>query len=133
LRFLIDCDVLLDVILDRAPHADHSSQLLDWAEACPGRAGVAWHTFATVYYMGGPNCLPFLRRLASFVVVPATGSRQLHRAFTLEMGDFEDAMQVSSAECFGAQFIVSRNLRDYIRSPIKAIPPKEALTLLKAT
>ena len=49
------------------------------------------------------------------------------------MGDFEDAMQVSSAECFGAQFIVSRNLRGYIRSPIKAIPPKEALTLLKAT
>lgn len=132
MRFLIDCDVLLDVILNRAPHAEDSSQLVDWAEAHPGRAGVAWHTFANVHYLAASPCLPFLRRLASFVIVPATGSAHLHRALHLEMGDFEDAMQVSSAECFAAQFIVTRNLRDYVRSPIKAIPPKAALTLLKS-
>ena len=76
--------------------------------------------------------MPFMRRLASFIIVPPTGSEHLHRAFTFGIEDFEDAMQVSSAECFSAQFIVTRNLRDYVRSPIKAVPPKNVLTILEA-
>jgi|GEM_PF-2320421 len=105
---------------------------MDWAEAHPGRAGVAWHTFSNIHYLGGPTCVPFMRRLASFIIVPPTGSEHLHRAFTFGIGDFEDAMQVSSAECFSAQFIVTRNLRDYVRSPIKAVLPKNALSILEA-
>ena len=132
MRFLIDCDVLLDVFLARPNHVQASSLLVDWAEAHPGRAGVAWHTFSNIHYLGGPTCVPFMRRLASFIIVPPTGSEHLHRAFTFGIGDFEDAMQVSSAECFSAQFIVTRNLRDYVRSPIKAVLPKNALSILEA-
>ena len=46
------------------------------------------------------------------------------------MPDFEDAMQVAAARACGAQAIVTRNARDFQRSPIPAIGPEDALTEL---
>ena len=43
------------------------------------------------------------------------------------MTDFEDALQVAAAHACGAQHIVTRNAKDYERSPIRAISPQEAL------
>jgi hypothetical protein len=39
-------------------------------------------------------------------------------------------MQVTTALAFGAQWIVTRNIRDYDLSPIKAIRPMDFVTLL---
>ena len=44
------------------------------------------------------------------------------------MTDFEDAMQVAAARACGAGHIVTRNVRDYERSPIPAVSPQAALT-----
>jgi predicted nucleic acid-binding protein len=44
------------------------------------------------------------------------------------MADFEDAMQVAAARACGARHIVTRNVRDYQRSPIRAVDPQEALS-----
>ena len=46
------------------------------------------------------------------------------------MRDFEDAMQVAAARACGASHIVTRNARDYARSPIPAIDADEALRIL---
>ena len=51
-------------------------------------------------------------------------------ATRLEMTDFEDAMQVAAARACGARFVVTRNTRDFRRSPIPAITPQEALEAL---
>ncbi len=42
-------------------------------------------------------------------------------AAELPMADFEDAMQVAAARACGARYIVTRNVRDYERSPIRAV------------
>jgi len=42
----------------------------------------------------------------------------------------QDAMQTAAAMLFGAQLIVTRNTRDYRRSPIKADTPLSILKLL---
>jgi len=44
MKVFFDCDVLLDVGLQREPHFDASARLLDWAERHPGRAALAWHS-----------------------------------------------------------------------------------------
>ena len=43
------------------------------------------------------------------------------------MSDLEDALQVAAAESWGADLVVTRNLRDYRRSPVKAISPDDFL------
>ncbi|MBI4419820.1 MAG: PIN domain-containing protein [Gemmatimonadetes bacterium] len=129
---LLDADVLIDVALDRAPHAEAAGQLLDQLERRPGSAYVAWHTIANVYYLvaparGGGEARDFVVDLIRFVAVAPTTTDSLRRAARLKMKDFEDAMQVAAAEACGAEVIATRNVRDYTKAPIRAAAPKALL------
>lgn len=126
---LLDTDILIDVVLDRAPHADHAVSLLELLEARPGTAFVAWHLISNFYYLvrpaqGHQKARDFLRELIRFVPIAPTTTRSLGQALQLEMTDFEDAMQVAAAMAAEADVIVTRNLRHYKKSPIRAAPPR---------
>lgn len=72
----------------------------------------------------------FIADLPSFVEVARTGTAAMRYAVSLPMADFEDALQVAAASACGARSIVTRNVRDFARSPIPAITPAEALARL---
>ena len=132
---LLDTDVLVDVALDRGVHADSAAQLLDKVENGDLRAAVAWHSMSNLYYLvapahGGVRTRDFIVQLVSFVDVAKTGTDAMRHAAELPLADFEDAMQVAAARACGARWIVTRNLRDYERSPIPAVSPRQALTEL---
>jgi predicted nucleic acid-binding protein len=128
MKILIDTDILLDVALDRAPFAAASGQILDWAENHPGSACVAWHTLANVAYLVKGNPRAFLRELLSFVMVPNTLTDVARQALELPIADLEDAFQAAAAQAFGADHIVTRNVKDYRRSPISAMAPEQFLS-----
>ncbi len=69
----------------------------------------------------------FIVELTRFVAVATTDTEAIRYAAALPMTDFEDAMQVAAARACGAEHIVTRNVRDFERSPIRAITPQEAL------
>ena len=130
---LIDTDVLIDIALDRRPHSEPASELLDRIERGAHSAYVAWHTVSNFYYLvassrGGTNARDFIVELTRFVEVAPTDTQALHYAAELPMADFEDAMQVAAARSCSARYIVTRNVKDFVRSPIPAITPQEALT-----
>ncbi len=132
---LLDTDVLIDVALDRRPHSGPSSELLDRIERGPRRAFVAWHTVSNFYYLvtsarGDADTRGFIVDLVRFVAVAPADTTALGYAASLPMTDFEDAMQVAAARACGARHIVTRNVRDFARSPIPAMTPPEALAKL---
>ena len=129
---LIDTDVLIDVALDRHPFSGPSSELLDRIESGSEGAYMAWHSVSNLYYLvspsrGGVNTRDFIVELTRFVGVAPADAESIRYATALPMDDFEDAMQVAAARACGARHIVTRNLRDYERSPIPALGPQEAL------
>ncbi len=129
---LLDTDVLIDVALDRRPHSDASSDILEWVESGGESACVAWHTVSNFHYMvnrelGGDSALGFILDLTRFVSVSATDTESVRYAARLPMPDFEDAMQVAAARACGARLIITRNIADYRQSPIPAITPAQAL------
>jgi predicted nucleic acid-binding protein len=133
---LLDADVILDVALDRTPHADASAALLLRLERRPYRAFVAWHTLANLYYLlrparGPGDAREFLVGLTTILLVAPTNTEDLRFAASLEMEDFEDAMQVAAARACGVPVIATRNLRHYRRAPIKARTPTQLLDDLK--
>jgi predicted nucleic acid-binding protein len=130
MRFFVDTDVLLDVVLERKPHFADSSRVLDWAEAHPGAAAVSWHGMANLHYLSKDGAEDIIRELLEFMELPRVGRSQMQEALSMGMPDLEDAMQVTTALAFGAQWIVTRNIRDYVLSPIKAIRPMDFVTLL---
>ena len=130
---LLDTDILIDIALDRHPHAGPAAELLDQIEHGAERAGIAWHTVSNFYYIvasarGGGNARDFIVELTRFVAVAATGTEAVRYAVDLPLADFEDALQVAAARACGARHIVTRNVRDYARSPIPAVEPREALS-----
>ena len=132
---LLDTDVLVDIALDRHPHSEAASELMDRIEHGAEAAYIAWHSVSNLYYLIAPtfgrvSARDFIVELTRFVSVATTGTEGIHYAAGLPMADFEDAMQVAAAQACGARYIVTRNIRDYERSPIRAVNPQQALSEL---
>jgi predicted nucleic acid-binding protein len=132
---LLDTDVLIDFALDRAPYAQGAADLLDALEKRPGTAFIAWHSISNFYYLASPKqgkqkTKGFLLDLARFVGIAATTTEHLLFAGQIAMSDFEDAMQVAAAVACRASAIVTRNLKDYAKSPIPAVEPQAALAAI---
>lgn len=125
---LLDTDVLLDVAMARE-FAAEGRAMLDWCHATPRSALVAWHTISNVYYLlkrGGPEieARRFVSELLRIADVVSEGTAAVRQALTLQMGDFEDALQVAAAFAGDAQCIVTRNIADYRGSPVPALTPR---------
>jgi predicted nucleic acid-binding protein len=134
---LIDTDVLIDLALDRDPHAGPASELFDYLEIRRRRAFVAWHSLSNFYYLVSPvhgkeSTQEFLVGLTRILTVAPSDTEALRFAVQLPLTDFEDALQVAAARACGASFIATRNTGDYRRSPIPALSPKSVLEELDA-
>ena len=132
---LLDTDILIDVALDRLPHAEEATEVLDRLQRGPKKAFVAWHTLSNFYYLVAPRrtgigAREFVEHLIRFVAVIPSGTDAIKYAAELPMADFEDAMQVAAARACGARYIITRNVSDFRRSPIPALTPRDALDTL---
>ena len=126
MRLFIDINVLLDVALLR-PGAPESARLL----ALCGRqheGWLAWHSVATLAYLierqpSDISSRDFIRGVLDWADIATTGRPDALAALDLPMRDFEDALQVAAAIACGAQFIITRNERDFRASPVPALSP----------
>lgn len=64
--------------------------------------------------------------------VATTGHSDAMHALELPMADFEDALQVAAAQACEAKYIITRNVRDFGKSPIVAVTPEKFLILRPA-
>ena len=97
---------------------------------------MSWHTVSNLFYVidrarGATSARDFIVGLVHYLSVAPTSTEAIRYAASLPMDDFEDAMQVAAARACGAEYIVTRNLSDFERSPIPAVTPQEALTRLR--
>lgn len=130
MRLLIEINVLLDVAL-RRPGAPESARLL----ALCGRqheGWLAWHSIATLAYLierqtSAVSGRDLIRGILVWADVAKTGRPDALAALELPMRDFEDALQVAAAMACGAQFIITRNERDFKASPVPALNPEAFL------
>ena len=130
MRLLIDINVLLDVALQR-PRAPASARLLGLC----GRqheAWLAWHSVATLAYLierqqSAISGRDFIRGMLDWADVAQTGRAEALAALDLPMSDFEDALQAAAAMACGAQFVITRNERDFKNSPVPALSPDDFL------
>ena len=73
-----------------------------------------------------------LDKLLAWVRVAEATDASLRRARTLGFGDFEDALQVVSAEGCAADVIVTRNVVDCTRGRVAAMMPAQFIAQFPA-
>ena len=137
LTVLLDTNILLDVILDRAPWADDATALLDSIARRQSHGFVAAHAITTIYYLverakGHAAATTAVSDVLEILRVVALDGSDFQRALALELQDYEDAVQAAAALKIGARFLVTRNARDFKGAPILPRSAGEVLALLAA-
>lgn len=127
MKILLDCDVLLDVMAGREKFLAGSARVFDACEAGEIQGAIAWHTLANAYYLAADRrkALAFFEDLLSFVEVVSGDTELALEAIRAGFADFEDALQSACARRFEADFIVTRNVKDYKLSEVKAMAPAD--------
>lgn len=132
MKVLLDTDVIIDVALDRQPHVEYSSNIIDLAEAFNVTAHISWHSIANFYYLvssasGDKKTRLFIKQLLQFIVVAETTTSDAIFASDSHLKDFEDAMQLAAAKKCSADYIITRNIKHFKGSIIPAITPQQFL------
>ena len=135
MSYLIDTNVILDVLLERPPFSEPAAKLLSRAERGEIQGFVCATTITTIFYLarkavGRTHARPQVGDLLSILDVAPVNRAVLEGAAQSEIGDFEDAVIVESARQVQAQVILARNERDFARSPIPVHSPSSLPALL---
>lgn len=135
MRLLVDIDVVLDIVLVRTPWAAEAASLLSAVEAGRAEGYVAGHTITTIHYVvervkGRSVAANAVTDLLRIVRVVPLGDPDFQQALILGLNDFEDAVQAAAALQVGADFLVTRNARDFRGIPVQVRSAGEVLALL---
>lgn len=132
MRILIDANILLDVLQNRAPFVEASSKIWKLCETEQVKGYVSALTFANLVYVMRKELDPariedVLSKLNLIFEFADLTAMDLTRAAALGWDDFEDALQSVTAERIHADCIVTRNVRDFAKSRVLAFTPAELL------
>lgn len=125
---MFDTNVILDVLLERLPFAEPAAHLLAQAERGQIQGFTCATSVTTIFYLarkslGGDSARRQVADLLSILDVAPVNRAVLERAARSGIDDFEDAVIVESARQVDARVILTRNERDFARSPIPVHSP----------
>lgn len=132
MKILVDTNIILDIILERQPFFARSAQVLQTALRSNIKMDITATTITDLYYIvrkakDKELALNFIKELLDFVDVAAVDKSVILQALQLEMTDFEDAIQASSAKSEEIQIVVTRNEVDFAHSNLTIHTPESFL------
>jgi predicted nucleic acid-binding protein len=135
LQVLIDLNVILDVLQRREPFYEMSASVLANIETGQVVGWVAAHSLTTLFYLlakhhSANHARVALTEILNLLSVAAVDQTVIEQALNLPYQDFEDAVQMMAAVQTGADYVITRNPRDYKEGPLPALMPAELLALL---
>lgn len=135
LRILVDLNIILDVLQKREPFYEASAGLLAMIETGKLEGFIAAHSVTTLFYLVSKDQSPaaakvILTSLMQFLKIAPVDHAVIEAALNMPYKDFEDAVQMISAMQCKANFLVTRNVKDYQPAPVTVIQPVELLATL---
>lgn len=133
MRILIDTNVLLDVLIGRQPYFEDADRILELCADRKIHGYMAAHSIPNMFYilrkdMSEDNRREVLLNLCEILTVEGVDSPKIIAA--LENDDFhdlEDCLQEQCAVSVNADYIVTRNIKDFVNASIPAVLPEQFL------
>jgi predicted nucleic acid-binding protein len=134
-RVLFDINVILDVLLDRKPHAEASAAVWAAVETGATEGFLAAHAVTTIHYLlrkdvGGAKARRILSAILRVFQVGPVDRSVIEEALHLPLADFEDAVTSASARASGCECIVTRDPKGFRGSPVRSFTPEALIPLL---
>ncbi|MBM3143709.1 MAG: PIN domain-containing protein [Chloroflexi bacterium] len=138
LRVLVDVNIVLDVLAERQPHYEASARV--WAAVESGVADglLAAHTLTTLFYLlskhsSRTQATQSLHDLLNVFSVAQVDEGVIRQALALGWVDFEDAAQMAAASSSGADYLITRNPKDFEDGLLPVLQPGDLLALLRSS
>lgn len=138
IRVLVDLNVIIDVLQNRQPFYKDSAGLLDAVARQEVVGWLAAHSVTTLFYIisrarNREAAVQSVTGLLESFTIAKVDDGVIRKALSLGWRDFEDAVQMASADAEGVDYLITRNITDFQTGPIPAIQPAAFLALLGGT
>ena len=136
MKILIDTNILIDFYAARPDYYDSAMKIMDACTEMKIDGCIAAHSITNAFYILRKNLSAQVRRdtlkdLCTIITVIGIDSDKLISALDNDaFSDVEDCLQMECAKEFSADYIVTRNVKDYEHSSVPAISPEDFLKLL---
>ena len=134
-RILIDTNVLLDYLLERDPFFEDAKEVILSCINGKTKGCIAAHSIPNMFFIlrkdyDAKERREILLNLCKIFDVEGIDKAKLISGLENEnFSDFEDCLQMECAKSYKADYIVTRNVSDYETSEVKAIMPKDYVSL----
>ncbi|UQZ88044.1 DNA-binding protein [Deltaproteobacteria bacterium Smac51] len=133
MKVVVDTNIVIDVLTDREPFVTHSENVFNMIANNRLQAAITANTITDIAYLLRKHChdLQIVRNslanlMELFEVIEVSKERCV-KALGLPINDYEDALLAECARKWGAELIITRNLKDFTSSPVPAVSPNEFL------
>jgi len=133
-RILFDINVVLEVLLNRKPHAEASAAV--WAAVETGMAEglLAAHAMTTIHYLvrkesGAAKARTIVAAILKVFSIAAVEGALIEEALQLSCPDFEDAVTAAAARRARCDYIVTRDPKGLRGSPVRILTPEMAIPI----
>lgn len=132
MRVLIDTNVVLDLLLNRAPFDNDADAVFRLAKGYV-REFVSASAITDIYYLArkvlkdSEKVLNLLKHFLRFVRIAGVSKREIYAALDSGWDDFEDAVQNAVAESNGFDAIVTRDPDGFSGAVVPVYSPKDFL------
>ena len=135
IKVLFDLNIILDVLQERESFYEISAQLLAHAETGKIQGFVAPHSLTTLFYLiqkdqSAAHAKVTITNLLQILKIASIDQSTIEQALSLPYKDFEDAVQMMAAVQCKADYLVTRNVKDFKPAPLSVIQPGELLSLI---
>jgi predicted nucleic acid-binding protein len=135
MKLYFDTNIIIDILKNREPFFENSNKIfmLVAEEKIEGIVGTS--TITDIYYLirkqyaDTETAVKFIFDILEIIKPVDTLVNDIFSAAELGFADFEDAVIAAIAQREKADYIITRNTKDYSKSPVLAIAPDEFLVL----
>lgn len=135
MKCMIDANIILDVLSKRKPYYEDSAKIWKLCETNKIKGYISVLSFADIVYILRKELdseqiqivLSGLKLIFNFTELQP---EDLFNAAELKWDDFEDTIQETSAKRIKAEYIITRNIKDFKNSSLKVYSPSEFLKLI---
>lgn len=131
---LIDTNVVIDFLITREPYYKASSEVITKCASKKLKGYIAFHSIPNLWYilrkMPENQRRKWLSDICEFLQVTGASHEDVLKAIKmLDFRDFEDCLQDRCAERIKAEYIITRNVKDFTGSVVPAVSPEEFLEI----
>lgn len=132
MKVLIDTNVVLDVLCKREGFYEDAAKIMKYCEVNKITGVISALTIPNIVYimrkeLDAQKTRDVIEKLQLVFTVADLKADDIKKALSMDFKDFEDALQSACASRIKADYIITRNIRDFVNSKVTAIKPTELL------